>query len=194
MIAQDIVSVWVYRRDWSRLERLKVLPGAAARRGLPPGFWPRMFRERSVRAHHRHHRDPFVLYDWFGAASRSRMSAKPNIASRPVLGHGRGLHLDDRQAGGPPFQIHVLPQRLPKMASSAPRRLYFAAVNCDEARPITRSASSQPRTWRLGAALLPLADRRPIFSASGWCASRRPRRSTASRYALMFLIGDRAGA
>ena len=50
------------------------------------------------------------------------------------------------QAGAPPFQIFMLPQKLDKLTLVGTTLIFFAALNWMKLVPILRSASSRRRT------------------------------------------------
>ena len=111
----------------------------------------------------------FVLYNWLGPP---RVAAKDVEAAAcvagAVLGRAVGLHLDRRQAGGPPYQIYVLPQQAAKMtfvgttASSSPRMNWFKVVPYVALGQFSTRGS--PRRWCCCRWRSP-----PTCSASGWC-------------------------
>jgi hypothetical protein len=61
------------------------------------------------------------------------------------------------QAGGPPFQVHVLPQRLPKMTLVGTTTIYFAIVNALKIGPYFALGQFSTKNFATSVMLLPLA-------------------------------------
>src|SRR5262249_36848295 len=110
LILQDIISVFVYRHRWD-VGNLKVmLPGAAI--GVRAAWaLAAQVSDGLVRLAVGAIALGFVLNYWF----------EPRHAEARSTGHGlfwggiSGFTSTLCQAGGPPFQVHVLPQRLEKL-------------------------------------------------------------------------------
>ncbi len=117
MLLRDVISVWVYRRAWSAWNLKVMLAGALAGVGARPGCWPPSIRtDAQVRL-------------------AVGVPSLPRLRALPVAGGAADLPADPRATGGviwgalsaftqrsfahagsaPPFQIHVLPQRLDKL-------------------------------------------------------------------------------
>ncbi len=61
------------------------------------------------------------------------------------------------QAGGPPFQVHVLPQRLPKLTLVGTTTIYFAFVNALKIGPYFALGQFSTKNFATSLMLLPLA-------------------------------------
>jgi uncharacterized membrane protein YfcA len=61
------------------------------------------------------------------------------------------------QGGGPPFQVHMLPQRLPKMVFVGTTTIFFAAVNAMKIVPYFMLGQFSAKNFSTSLALLPLA-------------------------------------
>ncbi len=155
LIAQDAVSVWFYHRDIS-LWHLKVLiPGAAIgtalatllAAGLPSdvvrlavGLIALAFVVSRLTARWIEHHLP-----------------KPNPASGLAWGIVAGFTSTIANAGSPPYQMHMLPQRLPKMTFVGTTTIFFACTNLMK---IPSYFTLGQLTWQnmsVGIALIPLA-------------------------------------
>lgn len=74
--------------------------------------------------------------------------------------------------GGPPYQVHTLPQRLPKMVFVGTTTLFFAAVNAMKIVPYFMLGQFSAKNFSTSLALLPLA---ALANAAGiWMVRRLP--------------------
>ena len=91
-------------------------------------------------------------------------------------------------AGGPAWQMHLLPQKLDKYTYAGTLTMLFAASQPGEAaglrrtRPADRGKSRGRRVAAAG------GDRDELRSASGWCGARSTELFFRIAYVLMFLI------
>ncbi len=61
-------------------------------------------------------------------------------------------------AGAPPWQVHMMPQHLPKLIFAGTATMYFAATNAREGHSLSRArANSRPTPSLTSAVLFPLA-------------------------------------
>jgi hypothetical protein len=91
------------------------------------------------------------------------------------------------QAGGPPYQMHVLPQRLPKMTFVGTTALFFAIVNALKVIPFFALGQFSAAGLATSVALFPFA---LITNALGiWLVRRVPPEAFYKiTYLLVFLI------
>ena len=187
--------MWTYRRDLERLEP----ESAGARRRRRHGRRDavrKLCLQRRDRTGRRQHRASFSsLYSWLGAWLRADLRAAAGRkrdggrirACGVFWGALSGFMSLLVNVGAPPFQIHMLPQRLDKLTLVGTTMIFFAFMNEMKIVPyfvlgqFSRAISRRP--WRCCRSPSP-----PIFSASGWCAKRRPSGSIGSPMCLMFLI------
>ena len=120
LISQDAISMWAYHRAWSAWNLKVLMPGACS-------AWRRQaVRERCVRTPRSNSPSAssalsFVLYTWLGAGSGRYLGAgldkprRPHAAMGVLWGALSGFMSTLIQVGAPPFQIHMLPQRLDKL-------------------------------------------------------------------------------
>src|ERR1019366_5514082 len=71
----------------------------------------------------------FVLYYWIGPKRVARESGKPGVTGGVAAGAMSGFTSTLCQAGGPPFQMYVLAQKLTKMNFVGTTAFFFATVN-----------------------------------------------------------------
>jgi uncharacterized membrane protein YfcA len=156
MIVQDVISVWVYRKDFSGRILAIMIPAAFI--GVGAGWLlAAHISDAAVRTFTGAATLAFVLYSWLGP---KRLAADVGAASVPagiVWGMLSGFASTVASAGAPPYQMYVLPQKLKKMTYVGTTAIMFATVNWMKIIPYV--ALGQFSTAGLGTslALLPLA-------------------------------------
>lgn len=188
LIVQDIVGVWAFRRSWDAGVLGWTLPGAVA--GIALGW---LFAARV---------SPAAVLALVGAISVvfgayrlwTERGGVPAVARHApgwagtLLGAASGFTSQVAHAGQPPFQLYVLPKRLPRDVLVGTTAIFFAAVNWIKV----------PAYWALGqftrenliaaALLLPVAIASTL--AGVWLVRRvSPERFYTAIYALMVLVG-----
>jgi uncharacterized membrane protein YfcA len=154
LILQDAISIWVYRRDWDGHNLRIMLPGAVAGVCLA-WLLAAHVSDAFIRLAVGFIGIAFVLNAWFGRTPHKGM--EPNARSGLFWGGVSGFTSTLSQAGGPPFQVHVLPQRLPKMTLVGTTTMFFAAVNAMKVVPYLALGQFSTRNLATSAVLLPLA-------------------------------------
>ena len=129
LMVQDVVSAWTFRRDWDAWNLKVLLPGAAAGVGaayvlarfvaeahlqIVIGCISILFAARQL----------FMQF-----RPRSPEVRRPGIVLGFLCGSASGFAGLLAHAGPPPFQMFVLPQRLPRDIYVGTSILFFAAVN-----------------------------------------------------------------
>ena len=177
LLIQDAISVWAYRREWSAWNLKVLLPGSVVGVGAA---W--LFAAYVADAY------VALAVGVTGVASRSIPSSpmcrrEPRRPSAPVgmlWGSLAGFTSTIIQVGAPPYQVHILPQRLDKLTLIGTTIIFFALVNVMKIAPYFALGHFSARTLATSALLLPLAVA-PTSWASGSHAARRPSCSTRSR-------------
>jgi len=196
LLAQDVVSVWSFRRTWDRGLLVLMLPAAAV--GVFVGWLlaarvsvaavelsigvisiafslQRLWAERAVKA-------------------AEAVEAGPD---RPLMGLGlgalcgaiAGFTSQVAHAGGPPFQIYVLPRRLPRDVFIGTSAIFFATVNWMKVPAYVALGQFTPQVLTTAAVLLPLA------LASTWAGVWLVRRVPAEGfYRVIYLLLIAVGA
>ena len=94
-------------------------------------------------------------------------------------------------AGGPPFQIYVMPQRLPATVFVGTGAILFAADELDQGAALHRArASSARRISRPPRPCSRWRSPRPM-RASGWCGGVSGQRFYTIVYVLLILVGGK---
>lgn len=183
LLAQDVVSIWWYRRDWDGWNLKVMLPGAALGVGVAWGL-AYYVSDDVVRLAIGLIGVVFVLNVWFGKAPPP---GRPSAASGVFWGAGAGFTSTIAQAGTPPFSVHILPQRMEKMRLVGTTTMFFAAVNLMKVAPYFALRQFTLETLLVSAALLPFAIATNFFGF--WLVLRTPAvLFYRIAYALVFLI------
>src|SRR5258708_1281782 len=122
LIVQDVISVWVYRRDWSAWNLKVMLPSGLLGIGIAWALATQV-SDAFVRLVIGLIGVSFALNAWFGRQSPE--AKKPGLAGGIFWGVVAGFPSTLSRAGGPPFQVYVLPQRLPNLTFVAPSPINF---------------------------------------------------------------------
>jgi uncharacterized protein len=153
LIVQDVISIYVYRREWSAQNLKVMIPGAVAGIGLA-WFLAAQLPEAVVRLIVGAIGLSFVLNVWLRPALEQ---SQPRSAVGVFWGAVSGFTSAFANAGGPPFQIYILPQRLPKLTLVGTSTLFFAAVNWLKVIPYLSLGNFSRQGLMLSLALMPLA-------------------------------------
>jgi uncharacterized membrane protein YfcA len=154
LLVQDVITVWVYRRDWDAWNLKVLLPGAVI--GIGAGWALAAYVSESyVRLALGLIACAFVLNVWFGA--EQKVATRPSAASGVFWGALSGFTSMISHAGAPPFQMHVLPQRLDRVTFAATAAMFFAAVNAIKVAPYFLLGQFSAENLTTSAALFPFA-------------------------------------
>lgn len=190
MLVQDAVGVVAFRRDWDRTVVAVMLPGAAL------GTWLGYLLAREVSI------DAVMLVlgviSILFAAQRLWIDRRGAIAAPStspgwvgsLFGVASGFTSQIALAGGPPFQMWIMPRRLPPARLAGTTAIFFAAINLMKVPAFTALGQFTSENLLTSAVLLPVA----VFSTiiGVWLV----RRIDAKRYyvavhILMGLVGAR---
>jgi uncharacterized membrane protein YfcA len=129
LIVQDVVSIIAYRRTWDGGVLRKMLPGAVA--GVAIGWWfAASVSVGLVLAAVGAIAILFGIYRlWRDHWSKDQRGAAWPLWSGGVFGLASGFTSQIAHAGGPPFQMWVMPQRLPRDVLVGTTAIFFAALN-----------------------------------------------------------------
>lgn len=177
LLVQDVVSVWAYRRSWDKRNVLILLPSAMI--GTGTGYlMAAQVSDAAVRLAVGVIAMGFALrrivLEWRKAPPAP---VRADVPRGVFWGWVTGFTSMIAHAGGPPFQIYVMPQRLPRDVFVGTGAIFFAVNNWMKVPPY----------FALGqltaAALFPLA----ILST--WAGVRLVRYVSGERfYTLVYLL------
>jgi uncharacterized membrane protein YfcA len=184
LIVQDVISAWVYRRDFDSWN-LKVLLIGGTLGVAAAWFLARYLTDAHVRVMVGFIGVTFVLYTWLAHVPAE--PKKPRAAAGVFWGAMTGITSTLAQAGAPPFQVFMLPQRLPKMTLVSTTIIFYAVLNWFKAAAYLALGQFTMETLLTSALLLPLAIATNFFGI--WLVRRVPNETFYKiAYALMFLI------
>jgi len=188
LIVQDAIGIYAFRRSWDRFNLAVLLPGAFA--GIALGY---LLAARVS--------DDGIAFSVgiislaFGLRrliiermKSAETAGKPNVLLGLLCGLGSGFTSMIAHAGGPPFQVFVLPQRLPRDVLVGTTLLFFGAVNLVKVVPYFALGQFTAQNLMISATLVPVA----ILStwAGVWLVRRIPtERFYTLIYILMVLLG-----
>ena len=98
----------------------------------------------------------FCLYTW-SKKKRDTSPAPVDLKKGIFWGTLSGFTSFVAHAGGPPFQVYTLPQKLPKMVFAGTTTLVFAVVNLAKVIPYSSIYPYTVETFKISAMLLPVA-------------------------------------
>jgi uncharacterized membrane protein YfcA len=180
LITQDMISVWVYRRDWSARILKVTLPGAML--GIALGWaLAAHVSDAAVRLSIGLIGTGFVLHAWFGR--RLAEAARPSAANGLFWGAVSGFVSMLSHAGGPPFSVHVLPQKLDKLTLVGTTTIFFAVVNAVKLVPYGALGQFSAENIAASAVLFPLAVASNFLGI--WLVRRTP---TELFYRIAYLL------
>lgn len=184
LITQDLISIYVYRREWDASNLKIMLPGAVAGMTLA-WLLASYISDNAVRITVGLIGLIFVIDVW-----RKRARIEPTRmgpAGGVFWGAVSGFTSFMTQAGGPPFQVYVLPQRLPKLVLVGTTTIFFAVVNALKIVPYFALGQFHAGNFATSLALLPMAI---IANFMGiWLVKHTPTALFYNiAYALLFVI------
>ncbi|QHE86265.1 sulfite exporter TauE/SafE family protein [Hydrogenophaga sp. BPS33] len=154
-VVSDIVGVWLYRHSYS-LENLKILiPAGIA--GVVVGW---------LTASHVPDRALAFLLGAVGIGFCLNVWLRKGSVSPPLAPSGpkgwfwgtlSGFTSFISHAGAPPFQIYLLPQRLPKAVFAGTATIFFAVINAAKIPPYQNLQPYSLESLWSAAALVPAA-------------------------------------
>ncbi len=154
LITQDLISIYVYRREWDASNLKIMLPGAVAGMTLA-WLLASYISDNAVRITVGLIGLIFVIDVWRKRAriEPTRMGPTGGVFWGAVSGFTSFM----TQAGGPPFQVYVLPQRLPKLVLVGTTTIFFAVVNALKIVPYFALGQFHAGNFATSLALLPMA-------------------------------------
>lgn len=154
LITQDVISVYVYRREWDAWNLKVMLPGAVI--GMGAGWLFAAYTpDDAIRILVGVVAISFVLNTWLRKVPTEPQ--KRTVASGVFWAMITGFASFASQGGGPPYQVHMLPQRLPKLVLVGTTTIFFAAVNAMKIVPYAMLGQFSAKNLSSALVLLPIA-------------------------------------
>jgi uncharacterized membrane protein YfcA len=154
LIVQDVISVWWYRQDFDPWNLKVLLPGAVV--GMGAGWlFAAYVNDDALRITVGLIGVSFVIYSLFTHIPVE--GHRKTALSGAFWGGVSGFTSFLSQAGGPPYQVHVLPQRLPKLKLVGTTVIFFAIVNALKIGPYFALGQFSAINFATSMVLLPVA-------------------------------------
>ena len=132
-IISDMVGLWLYRKNFSAIN-LKILIPAGVGGVLVGWLTASLVSDTAVKMMVGLMGVGFVLNAWI--KRKSEQAPSPASWGRGSLwGVIAGFASFISHAGGPPFQVYLLPQKLPKIVFAGTSTLFFTAINLVKLAP-----------------------------------------------------------
>ncbi len=186
LLVQDAISIWVYWRDWDKWN-VKVLT-AGAIIGVAAGWGlSAVITDAQVRLVIGLIAVAFVLSHWLLPKPKTG-PRKPNALMGIFWGCVSAFTSTLSHAGGPPFSIYVLPQRMSKLRFVGTSTIFFALVNYMKLVPFFALGQFSTDNLKTSLALIPLAVATNFLGV--WLVKITPTELFYRiAYVLVFLIG-----
>lgn len=154
-ILSDTVGVWLYRRQFSLINLKILIPAGFA--GVAAGWATASLVSDTVVSFLIGCMGvAFCLYTWFGKG-RTSPARQATLTRGICWGALSGFTSFVSHAGAPPYQIYMLPQKLPKMVFAGTTTIVFAAINLAKFLPYSQLHPYSGETLEVAALLLPAA-------------------------------------
>ncbi len=189
LIVQDMVSVWAYRREFDRRNLATMLPGALL--GVLAGYaLASRVSDAAVGL------SVGVISVAFAARRLLADRKAQSPVTKPAFGPGSfwgavcGFTSMIAHAGGPPFQIYVMPQRLSPPTFVGTGAIFFALLNLMKVGPYIALGQFTRENLAASAALFPVAILATV--AGVWLVRRVPaERFYTIIYWLLIAVGSK---
>lgn len=187
LIVQDMVSVWFYRHEFDRRVVAILLAGSLI--GIAGGaLFAAYVSNAAVLLIVGLIASGFVLYSWLRKGARGEEPRESRVAPGIFWGVCLGFTSFIANAGSPPFQVYVLPQRLKPQIYAGVQTMVFAAVNLIKLAAFFALGQVSFDNFAVSASLFPLAI---AATFAGVWLVRRVQAGIFYKfvYAMTFLIG-----
>jgi len=132
-IISDVVGVWLYRRNYSAIN-LKILVPASMLGILIGWLTASMISDLTIKLIIGLVGVSFCLQTWF-KRGQGEGAMPASVPKGAFWGAASGFTSFIAHAGGPPFQVFVLPQKLPKAEFAGTATILFAIINLAKIGP-----------------------------------------------------------
>lgn len=187
LMVQDVVGVWAFRREYSAINLKYLFPGGLV--GLACGWaFARVTHDGAILVIVGLISTLFVVYQLTRRGAANREPQPPHRGKATLWGTICGFTSFIANAGGPPFQVYMLPQKLSPRIYAGTTTIFFAVFNYLKFPAFVQLGAVSPGALATSAAMFPLA----ILSVSGgvWLVRRVPAESFYKIiYTLTFCVG-----
>jgi uncharacterized membrane protein YfcA len=187
LIVQDIISVWAYRRSFDKRIVAIMIPGGIFGIGLA-AITAAYVTDAIVVLGVGLIASGFVLYTWLARQNDREHSTQGSVGAGLFWGACSGFTSFIANAGGPPFQVYALPQRLSPQVYAGTATMVFAAINWLKVAAFFAIGQVSLENFSISATLFPLAI---VATMAGIWLVRRVSGRAFYRiiYAFTFLVG-----
>ena len=185
LIIMDVVAMWSFRGQWSKINLKFALPGAMA--GIIIGaFTFRYLSEDTIRLLIGVIAVAFCLNYWLRPTLESK--AEPSLLHGSLWGSVAGFTSFGIHAGGPPLSIYLLPQKMEKTQLMGTFAIFFAVVNAVKLIPYAWLGQFDSTNLLTAAVLAPLA---PVGVRLGYFLLHKISEQLVYRlcYFFLFVVG-----
>ena len=154
-VLSDVVGIYLYRKEFSA-RNLKILIPASIVGVLIGWGTASMLSDRAVALLIGLMGVGFCLNTWLRRKSDAPPIV-PSVAKGWLCGALSGFTSFVSHAGSPPFQIYVLPQKLPKLVFAGTSTILFAVINAAKIVPYANLRPYSVADLKAAATLLPFA-------------------------------------
>ncbi len=154
-VISDMVGVWLYRRDYS-LVNLKILVPAGIAGVLIGWLTASLISELTIKLIIGVVGVTFCLQTWF-KRGQSEVPVSASVLKGTFWGALAGFTSFIAHAGGPPFQVFVLPQKLSKAEFAGTATILFAIINLAKVGPYQNLSPYAAEDLMKAAVLIPFA-------------------------------------
>ncbi len=185
VLAQDALTVWTYRRNRSAWNLKIMIPAIAAGIAMA-GLFAASLTAAHIRLAIGLIAGLFVTRHWLGGYFHL-LSPRPGMLSGVFFGTLGGFTTMLANAGGPAWQMHLLPQQLDKLTYIGTFTILFAVSNLLKIPAYGMLGQLTRENLAIGAVLLPVA---VLANYAGiWLVRRTPTELFYRiAYVLMFMI------
>jgi len=156
ILLQDVVTCWIFRRDWDAWNLKVMLPGAVVGVGLA-WLLAAHVSDAVIRLLVGLIALGFAINAWWFRNVTPADLPKPSAALGVGAGGLAAFTSTLIQIGGPPYFVFVLPQRLPKMLFVGTTCWFFALVNVMKVAPYLALGQFSTEGLATSVVLFPLA-------------------------------------
>lgn len=154
-IAQDVLTVYAYWRQWS-VWNLKIMLPSMVCGMFVAWLLAASLTAAEIRLAIGLIAALFVLRHWMSKRF-ARYTPQPSVATGIIFGMIGGVTTMFANAGGPAWQMHLLPQKIEKLPYIGTVSILFAASNLFKIPGFATLGTLTPDNLLIGCALLPVA-------------------------------------
>jgi len=155
LVVSDLFGLWSYRKEFDRRNLTILIPAGIA--GIAIGWaTASVVADRAVGLMIGLIGVAYCLNSW-RLRHRTLAPRKADVPRGAFWGVVMGFSSFISHTGGPPFQVYVLPQQLPKVVFAGTTTIVFAAINIVKLLPYWALGQFNPSNLKASLLLMPIA-------------------------------------